>query len=134
MAERGGLDDLEREHRALHARGRDVDPEQVEHGPVVELEQLLGGQALELVGEHRGRGLGDRAAVPVEGDRVDLAVLTERELEGDLVAAQRVEVVRLHIGLLERPVIVWVLVVLEDVFAVELFVHGRWVSRLELQG
>ena len=52
-----------------------------------------------------------------------LPSLVERELEGDLVAAERVEVVGLHVGVLERPVVVRVLVVLEDVLAVELVVH-----------
>ena len=36
VAEAGGLDDLQRQQRALHARRRDVDPEQVEHEVPVE--------------------------------------------------------------------------------------------------
>ena len=36
-----GLDDLQREQRALQARGGDVDPQQLEHELTIELEQLL---------------------------------------------------------------------------------------------
>ena len=45
VSERGRLDHLEPEQRALHPRRRDLDPEQVEHELLVEAQQLLAGLA-----------------------------------------------------------------------------------------
>src|SRR3712207_7773874 len=41
VAEAGALEHLQREQRALHARGGDVDPQQVEHERAVEAQQLV---------------------------------------------------------------------------------------------
>ena len=44
------------EQRALHPRRRDVDPQQVEHELLGQAQKLLRRLALELLGQHRGRG------------------------------------------------------------------------------
>src|SRR4051812_7643200 len=126
-----GLDDLQREQRALQARRGDVDPEQVEHEVSIELEQLLDRHPDQFVGGHRGRRLGDRAAVAGEGDVGDLAVLADPDLDLELVAAQRVRVEELHVRVVQLGLgwapIVRALVVLEDVLAIQI-VHQAKIS------
>ena len=73
LAEAGALDDLEAEHRALHPRRRDLDPEQVEDELLRQPQQLLARLAGQLVGQQRGRRGRDRAAFAVEGDLGDPA-------------------------------------------------------------
>src|SRR5689334_3882133 len=68
LAEGGGLHDLDAEHRALHAGRGDLDAEQVEDFLLGNPEQLLAGEADQLVSEERGRGGRDRAALSLEGD------------------------------------------------------------------
>ena len=97
LAEAGGLDDLEAEHRALHPRRRDVDPEQVEDGLLRQPQQLLAGHADQLVGQQRGRGGRDRAALALEGDLGDPAVVVELDEDVLLVAAERVGVLELEV-------------------------------------
>ena len=71
--------------------------------------------------QHRGRRLRDRAAAARELDLVDrLAVLAERDVDRDLVAAERVLALGLGVGILDRPVPARVLVVVEDDLAVQL--------------
>src|SRR6185312_3080650 len=77
------------EHRALEAGGTDLDAEQVQQ--VVGSEGLDVGErlALDLVGQEAGAGLADRAATTGEPDTFHDAI-TDADLEGDPVAAQRV--------------------------------------------
>src|SRR3954467_6925421 len=118
-AEAGGLEHLQREQRALHARGGDVDTEQLEHELLVELEQLVDRHALHLVGDHRGRRLRDRAALTAEGDVGDATLVVDLQLDLQLVAAQRVDVLELHVGIVEVPEVLRVLVVLQDLLAIQ---------------
>src|SRR3954452_4984768 len=122
-AERRPLQHLQREQRALHAGRRDVDPEQLEHERLVEPQQVVDGHALDLVGHERGRRLRDRAAVAAERHLGDPALVVEHQLHAQLVAAERVVVLELEVGGLQRAEVVRSLVVLEDLLPVEL-VHG----------
>jgi len=86
--------------------GGDVDPEQLEHEVAVEPQDLLAGLAFQLVGHQRGRCLRDRAAVAAECYVLDAAVGVELQLHPELVAAQRVRVEELEIGIVELPEVV----------------------------
>ena len=88
------------------------------------LEKLVDALAGKLLGGHRRRRLGDGAAVAGEGDLRDASLVVERELHLQLVAAERVVVLELEVGILERAPVPGTLVVLEDVLAVEV-VHYR---------
>ena len=79
--------------------------------------------AAELVGEQRGRRGRDRAALALEGDLGDPALVVEPDRHVLLVAAERVGVLELEVGRSEPPEVVRPLVVLEDLVAVEL-VHA----------
>src|SRR3954471_14540183 len=118
-AEPGALEHLQRQQGALHARRRDVDPEQIEDERPVELEQVGDRHALDLVGGHRGGGLADRAAVPVEADVLDRAVVGHAQHDAQLVAAQRVRVLELEVRRLHDAPVVRALVVVEDLLAIQ---------------
>src|SRR5919198_5376307 len=118
-AEPRALEHLQRQQGALHARRGDLDPEQVQHERAVEPQQVVDLHALDLVGRHRGGRLADRAAVALEADVVDRPVVADAEHDLQLVAAQRVVVGELEVGVLHRPPVVGALVVLEDLLAVE---------------
>src|SRR4051812_43689819 len=119
-AEPGALEHLERQQRALHARRRDVDPEQLEDERAVELQQVGDRHALDLVGRHRRRRLADRAAVAVEADVLDRAVAGDAEHHAQLIAAQRVRVLELEVRRLHHAPVVRALVVVEDLLAIEI--------------
>src|SRR3954449_340809 len=119
VAEPGALEHLQREQRALHARRGDVDPEQLEDELAVEAQQVVDGHADDLVGGHRRRGLGDRAAVPGEGEVRDAALVVDAQLDLQLVAAERVVVLGLEVGLRPLAPVMRALVVLEDVLPVQ---------------
>ena len=103
LAEAGALDHLEAEHRALHPRRRDLDPEQLEDELLRQPQQLLAALADQLVGQQRGRRGRDRAALALEGDLGHPALVVEPDRHVLLVAAERVGVLELEVGLLERP-------------------------------
>ena len=128
LAEAGGLDHLEAEHRALHPRGGDVDPEQVEDGLLRHPQDLLAAHAGELVGQQRGRGGRDRAALALEAHLRDAVVLIELDEDVLLVAAERVGVLVVEVEGVEPAEVVRPLVVLEDLIAVEL-VHRYSTSK-----
>src|SRR5439155_2138492 len=113
------LEHLEREQRALHPRGGDVDPEQAEDELAIELQQLVYVHALDLVRRHRRGSLRDRAAVPVEAQVLDRAVLADLQLHAQLIAAQRVDVLELEVRIGELAPVVGALVVAEDLLAVQ---------------
>src|SRR5438105_10136051 len=123
--------DLQRrqsEHRALEAHRRERDADLLEQLVLVERRHLGGGAALHHLRQHRGRGLRDGAAATGELHLVDrLAVVAERDVDGDLVAAERVLPLRLRIGVLEDAVPARVLVVVEDDLAIHLLelVHAN---------
>src|SRR5215212_1017479 len=85
--------------------------------------RLLAALAHEPFGHHRGRGLGDGAAPPVE---LHVGELAARKIgvDGDLVAAEGVEEVLLQVGALELASVAGSLVVLHDHLRVELAHHG----------
>src|SRR3954453_21527038 len=118
-AEPGALEHLQRQQGALHARRRDVDPEQIEDERPVELEQVGDRHALDLVGGHRGGGLADRAAVPVEADVLDRARVVDAQHHAQLVATKRVRVLELEVRRLHRAPVVRALVVVEDLLAIQ---------------
>src|SRR3954470_17523801 len=118
-AEPGALEHLQRQQGALHARRRDVDPEQIEDERPVELEQVGDRHALDLVRSHRGGGLADRAPVAVEADVLDRAVVAHAEHHAQLVAAQRVRVLELEVRGLHHAPVVRALVVVEDLLAIQ---------------
>src|SRR5215207_9215628 len=113
------LEHLEREQRALHARRGDVDPEQIEHEVAVEPDEVVDRHPDDLLGGHRRRRLGDRAAVAREAHVRDAAVLAHAELDLELVAAERVVVLELQVRVLELAEVPRLLVVLEDVLAIQ---------------
>src|SRR5215204_1363389 len=130
LPEPGALEHLQRQQRALHARRGDVDPEQVEDEGLVEAHELVDRHADHLVGGHRGARLRDRAAVAGEAQLLDAVVAVDLDLHLQLVAAERVEVLELEIGLGQLAPVVRLLVVLEDVLPVEL-VHQPNTLRTE---
>src|SRR5207253_11207415 len=113
--------DLQRKQSAFDAGRRDLDPELAEHIVLVDLLRLLERQSLQPLGQQRRRCLRDRAATPVESDVLDHAV-ADTEVHPDHVAAQRVVLLVADVGVLEAPVVSRVLVVVEDVLAIELVV------------
>src|SRR5213078_426139 len=114
----GAAQDLEVEQRALAARGRDGDAEQVDEPFAVEVGDLPERHPDVLLGGDRRRCLRDRAALPVEAQVGDLSVL-DADVNAHLVAAQRVVVVGLEVVRLELAEVPRPLVVLEDVVAVQ---------------
>src|SRR5262249_26801376 len=87
---------------------------------LVERGVLPGRTALRHLHQHRRRGLRDRAATAGELHVLDrLAVLVERDIDRDLVAAERVLSLGLGVGMLDHPVSARVLVVVEDDLAVK---------------
>src|SRR5262249_51412650 len=71
--------------------------------------------------QHRRRSLADRAASTLEHDVADgLAVVVEGDGDRHLVAAERVDALRLRIRVLEHSVASRVLVVIEDHLAIHL--------------
>ena len=130
LPEPGALEHLQRQQRALQARGRDVDPEQLEDEGLVEAHELLDRHPDHLVGGHRGARLGDRAAVAGEADLLDAVLAVELELDLQLVAAERVEVLELEVRVFQLAPIMRLLVVIQDVLAVEV-VHQPNTPRTE---
>src|SRR5919198_3652220 len=120
LAEPGALEHLQGQQRALDARGGDVDAEQVEHEAAVQPQQVVDGHPDHLVGGHRGRRLRDRAAVAGEAQVGDLAVAVDLDLDLQLVPAERVVVLELEVGVLQLAPVVRLLVVLEDLLAIEI--------------
>ena len=104
-------------------RRRDLDPEQVEDLGLVQAQQLLAGPAVELLGQHRGRRGRDRAALALERDVADAAVLAEGDEDVLLVTAERVRVLEVEVETVGPAEVARPLVVVEDVLAVEV-VHG----------
>src|SRR5207245_2004950 len=92
---------------------------------------------LQPLGKERCRGLRDRAPTAVEADVFDHAVV-DAEVHPDHVAAQRVVLLVADVGVLEAAVVSRVLVVVEDVLAIELVVNRGhqakilWASLIEL--
>src|SRR5439155_12020822 len=81
--------------------------------------------ALDDVRDHRRGGLADRAAAAVEAD-VAHDVAVDVELDGELVAAERVHPVGRNRRVIEMPAVARVLVVIEDVLAVEVVHRGEF--------
>src|SRR4029078_8376542 len=90
LAEAGGLDDLEAEHRALHPGRGDVDPEQLEDLLLRHPQDLLAGPAEGRVGEQGGCGGRYRASLTLEGDLGHSVVVVELQIDVLLVTAERI--------------------------------------------
>src|SRR4051794_21009204 len=123
LTEAGALEHLQREQRALHPGGGDVDPEQLEDEVLVEAHELLDRHADHLVGGHRRARLRDRTAVAREAHVLDAVLPVDLELHLQLVAAQRVEVLVLEVGVAQLAPVMRLLVVIQDVLAVEVVHH-----------
>ena len=81
--------------------------------------------AVELFDQHRGRRLADAAAVAVEIDLLERALVVDLQLQADHVAAQRV-VVLVRMGALRTlPAMVRVFVVILDPLLVQFFFVSR---------
>src|SRR5579875_622103 len=91
------------------------------------LDRLADALADHLLGEDRGGGLADRAALPVVGHVGDvLAVVGQRHPQRHLVAADRVDVVHLGGERLSQPPVLRMLVVVEDHILIHLLeTHGQ---------
>src|ERR1700704_3823937 len=79
---------LQAEQGAFEARRGQGDAEVREDVVAVERLELVEGLAPDLVGEDRGGGLRDRAALAAERDVVDPVVRADLQVHRDLVAAQ----------------------------------------------
>src|SRR4051794_12400264 len=124
------LQDAQAEDRALEPDRRQRDPDLGQELLLRELRHLGGGAAPHDVRQHRRRGLRDRAAAALEADVLDrLAVGGELDRDRDLVAAERVLPLRVRVGVLDQPVAVRVLVVVEDDLAIHVLeVAHEWIS------
>ncbi len=78
-----------------------------------------GGFAEEVFGEHGGGGLANGAAVAVEGDFVDAALVVEVEEDFNNVAAGGVVFDGVGLGVGDFSLVARVFVVVEDGFGVE---------------
>src|SRR5215218_378603 len=123
IAGRLGERDLQRvqpEDGALEPHRRQRDAHLAEQLLAVELEHLARLPALDQLGQHRRGRLRDRAAAAGEFHVLDrLAVAGEGDEDRDLVAAERVHSLGVGVGRRDLPVVPRVLVVVEDVLAVE---------------
>src|SRR6267143_825749 len=107
------------ERRAFHPGRADRDPEL--------LEQVFRGEGLELlhrlaydhVGQHRRRRLAD-GATPAPKPHISYPAVVQLEVEGDDVAAQGVVALLGDVGVRDLPKVMRVLVVLQDLLAVEI--------------
>src|SRR5215212_2603406 len=119
VARDGATDDLQVQQCALAPRRRDRDAEVLEHPVGVQGRRVVDRHPDQLLrGDRRGR-LRDRAALAVPLQVGDLPVLDE-DVHAQLVAAKRVLVLELEVVLRELPEVSRLLVVLQDVVAVEL--------------
>src|SRR3954471_5702352 len=108
------LEDAEAEDRALQPDRRQRDADLLEQIFLRQCRDLGRAAPLDHLCEHRGGRLRDRAAAALELHVVDrVAVVAERDVDGDLVAAQRVLPLRARVGVDNRPVPARVLVVIE---------------------
>src|SRR3954471_18050618 len=114
----GNTQDVHREEGALEPDGRERDAELLEHVFAPEGAHLGDGLALGDIRDHRRRRLADRAAAAVEAHILHDAVC-DLELDGELVAAQRIHALGGHRRVVEMPRIAGILVVVEDVLAIE---------------
>ena len=115
------LQDAEAENRALQADRRQRDADLLEQLLLRQRRHIRGRTPLHKIGEHRRRGLRDRATAAFEADLRDrLAVLAEADEDRHLVAAERVLALGMRVGVLKRAVTARVLVVIQDHLAVHL--------------
>ena len=113
----------EAEQRALEAHRRERDAELGEQVVLRQGGGIVDVEALGQLGQHRRGGLRDGAAAAVELDVGDLAV-DDLQVDRELVAAERVDALGGDVGILDVPVVAGVLVVVEDVLAVQV-VHRQ---------
>src|SRR2546428_100686 len=107
------------ERRALHPRRADRDTELLEQVPGGKTLELLHRLADDQVGQHRGGRLAD-GATPAAEAHVPHPAIVQLEVEGDDVAAERVVALLGDIGVRDLPEMMRVLVVLENLLAVEI--------------
>src|SRR5712691_864290 len=110
---------VDRQRGALHPRRADRDTELLEEIPGGEGLELLHRLADDHVGQHRGGRLAD-GATPAAETHVPHPAVVQLEVEGDDVAAEWVVAFLGDVGVLDLPEVMRVLVVLEDLLAVEI--------------
>ena len=103
--------------------GRELDAEQVDDVLAPERGDLGRRLALDLLAQHRHRGLRDRAALAAEAHGLDALIVGQAQVDGDLVAAERVLALGRRIVRIELAAVARALVVVEDLLAVEVLVH-----------
>ena len=114
---------VDRKQGALEPDGRERDAELLEHVLAAERAHLGDRLALDDVRDHRRGGLADRAAAAVEANVAHDAAV-DVELDRELVAAERVHALGGDRRVVEMPAVARVLVVIEDVLAVEVVHSG----------
>src|SRR5205807_9126018 len=107
--------------RTFDPRRRDRDAELLEHVFLADLPRLVEAPALDPLGQQRCRRLRDGAAATMEADIFD-PTIGNLEVDADDVAAERVVLLVREGRRVETTVVPRVLVVVEDVLAVELLV------------
>src|SRR5712692_7993890 len=107
------------ERCALHPGRADRDTQLIEEIPCREGLELLDRLADDHVSQHRRRRLAD-GATPAAEPHIPHPAVVELEVEGDDVAAEWVVALLGDVGVLDLPEVMRVLVVLEDLLAVEI--------------
>ena len=111
----GHLQHPEPEDRALQTDRRQRDPDLFEQLFLRQRRNVSGLPPDHELGEHRGRGLRDRATAALETDLLDrLAVGGELDRDRHLVAAERVQALSLRVGVVDQPMAARALVVIQD--------------------
>src|SRR6202012_2423769 len=89
---------------------------------------IFPGAALEHVGHHRGRRLADGAALALDFDVGDTAILAQLQINGDAVAGERVVAFRLVAGVSHGAVMARMARMVENDLLIqfpERVIHGR---------
>src|SRR6202022_3244137 len=106
------------ERRALHPRRADRDTKLIEEIPGGKRLELLHRLADDHVSQHRSGRLAD-GATPAAEPHITHPAVVQLEVEGDDVAAERVVALLGDVGVRDLPEVMRVLVVLEDLLAVQ---------------
>src|SRR5262249_4966397 len=115
---------LERKKGALEPDRPQLDPQHLEHVVPPDPLHLFQRLSADLFGQHGRRGAADRASLAREANVLDLPT-PDLQVDANLVPAERVRILGADIGMLERAEIPGVLVVVENVLAVQIIEAHR---------
>jgi hypothetical protein len=123
--EDGGLQDFPRQQAALLTVRRQPGAKQLQHIIRSKLAYVIHRFALNLLHQHRRRGLADAAAIAVKPGFLNATLSINFQLDLHDVTAQGI-VVLVPVGTAPtRPAVIGVFVMIQDVFLVEFFfVHA----------